>query len=225
MNAYSIVYSLSATILRRRIIGALQSTTTSEKANAAAGFINQNTVYAYPTVAQLTNYLVSLVVAPSKVTEGVESEVDQIENMISQYSNPWPKIDSDIQPGTTVLLTGSTGNLGSHILETLIRDPKILRIYAFNRPSSQSLLNRHVDRFEDTGFDKALLTSKKLTFVEGDPSEDNLGVSPTVYDEVCINACNWSKVEINERIPAPRVCRCHCALCLETQLHLIPFVV
>ena len=183
-NAYSDIYSLSATILRRRITGALQSTE-SEKAKAAVTFINQNTVYTYPTVDRLTNYLVGLVADPNW-TEDVNSHVDQIENMITQYSNPWPTVDGNAEPGMVVLLTGSTGNIGSHILEALLRESRILRIYAFNRPSSRrvSLLDRHRERFEDKGFDKSLLVSQKLVFLEGDASQDGLGVSSLVFNEV-----------------------------------------
>ena len=183
-NAYSDIYSLSATILRRQITGALQSTE-SEKAKAAVTFINQNTVYTYPTVDRLTNYLVGLVADPNW-TEDVNSHVDQIENMITQYSNPWPTVDWNSEPGMVVLLTGSTGSIGSHILEALLREPRILRIYAFNRPSSRqvSLLDRHRERFEDKGFDKSLLVSQKLVFLEGDASQDGLGVSSLVFNEV-----------------------------------------
>jgi hypothetical protein len=175
---------LSATILRRRITGALQSTE-SEIAKAAVSFINQNTVYTYPTVDRLTNYLVRLVSDPNW-TEDIKSHVDQIETMITQYSNPWPMINGNAEPGMVVLLTGSTGNIGSHILEALLRDPRILRIYGFNRPSPRqvSLLDRHRERFEDKGFDKALLASEKLVFLEGDASQDNLGVPSLVYNEV-----------------------------------------
>ena len=183
-NAYSGVYSLSATILRRRITGALQSTE-SEMTKAAVRFVNQNTVYTYPTVDRLTNYLVSLV-ADTNWTEDIKSHVDQIETMIAQYSNPWPTVNGNAEPGTVVLLTGSTGNIGSHILEALLRDPRILRIYAYNRPSPRqvSLLDRHRERFEDKGFDKALLFSEKLKFLEGDASRNNLGLSSLVFNEV-----------------------------------------
>ncbi|KAF8816011.1 putative aminoadipate reductase [Phlegmacium glaucopus] len=178
--------SLSATILRSRITRALQSTT-SKKAKAAVAHISQNIVYAYPSIDRLTDYLVNLVADPN-MTENVkcQSHVDQIETMIDQYSNPWRTIRGNAQPGTVVLLTGSTGNLGSHILEALLRDPRILRIYAFNRPSSRtvSLLHRHKERFDDKGFNKALLTSQKLTFIEGDTSHDNLGVPLSVYNEL-----------------------------------------
>ena len=106
--------------------------------------------------------------------------------MITQYSSPWPTISGNAEPGMVVLLTGSTGNIGSHILEALLRDPRILRIYAFNRPSTRqvSLLDRHRERFEDKDFDKALLASEKLVFLEGDASRDNLGVPSLVYNEV-----------------------------------------
>lgn len=183
-NTDSDAYSLSATILRRRITGALQSTE-SEKTKAAITFINQNTVYTYPTIDRLTNYLVGLVADPNW-TEDVKSHVDQIETMIAQYSNPWPTVDGNSEPGMVVLLTGSTGNIGSHILEALLREPRILRIYTFNRPSSRqvSLLDRHRDRFEDKGFDKALLSSEKLVFLEGDASQDCLGVPPLIFNEV-----------------------------------------
>ena len=165
-------------------MGALQSTT-SEKAQAAVAFINQNTVYAYPTVDRLTSYLLSLL-AYSNGTESVESHVDQMETMIAQYSNSLPTINVNAEPGTVVLLTGSTGNIGSHILEVLLRDPRILRIYAFNRPSSRqvSQLDRHMERFEDKGFDKGLLSSDKLVFIEGDASQDNLGIPSSVFNEV-----------------------------------------
>ena len=180
------VYSLSATILRRRITGALQSTD-SEKAKAAATFVNQNTVYTYPTVDRLTNYLVGLVADPiPNWTEDVKNHVDHIETMITQYSQPWPTVDGNSEPGMVVLLTGSTGNIGAHILEALLREPRILRIYTFNRPSSRqvSLLDRHRERFEDKGFDTLLLTSEKLVFLEGDASQDDLGVSSLIFNEV-----------------------------------------
>ena len=112
--------------------------------------------------------------------------MDQIETMITQYSNPWPTINGNAEPGSVVLLTGSTGNIGSHILEALLRDTRTLRIYAFNRPSSRqvSQLDRHIERFEDKGFDTGLLSTEKVVFVEGDASQDKLGVPSSIFNEV-----------------------------------------
>jgi hypothetical protein len=212
-SAHSNVYSLSATLLRRRITGALQATT-SEKAKAGIASIDQNTVYTYPTVDRLTDYLVRL--ATDTKIDNVKSHVDQIETMVSQYSKPWPTIHGIAEPGTTVLLTGSTGNLGSHILEALLRDPRILLIYAFNRSSSHQPLDRHISRFENNGLDKALLTSEKLTFLEGDASQDNLGVESSVFNQVCIIYFNVLRCKNpSDVISAPKLCRCRYPLRLE----------
>lgn len=71
----------------------------------------------------------------------------------------------------TVLLTGSTGNLGSHILKSLIEDRGISRIYALNRKDSRggvSVRARQEAGFEQRGIDSALAASEKVVYVEGD---------------------------------------------------------
>ena len=61
---------------------------------SAVTFINQNTGYTYPTVNRLANYLIGLVADPNW-TGDINSHVDQIEAMITQYSNPWPTVDGN----------------------------------------------------------------------------------------------------------------------------------
>jgi len=149
--------SLTATILRRRITGALQSLKISGGASAIKA-INQNTLYAYPNVDLLTGFLVDVVAHPNGTrVEG--SAVAAIEHMINKYSF-FPKpletnssaIPVDGRSGTAdrnivVLLTGSTGNLGSQILENLLLNPEISQVYTLNRASasSKSQLDRHLD--------------------------------------------------------------------------------
>ena len=189
--------SLTATILRRRITGALQSLKISEGASAIKA-INQNTLYAYPTVALPTGFLVDVVSHPSGTrVEG--NPVAAIEHMINKYSL-FPKpldtsssaITVDGRSGTAdrnivVLLTGSTGNLGSQILENLLLNPEISRVYTFNRASasSKSQLDRHLNRFRDKGLDLSTLESKKWAPLEGDLAKEDLGLSEAVYKEVC----------------------------------------
>ena len=191
-------FSLSATILRRRITGALQSLKISGGAPAVKS-VNQNTLYTYPTVDLLTGFLVDVVSHPNG-TRVEESPVAAIEEMINKYSffpkaldaNP-PAIPVDGRSGTTdrnivVLLTGSTGNLGSQILENLLLNSEISRVYTLNRTStsSKSQLDRHLDRFRDKGLDLSALQSKKWAPLEGDLAKEDLGLSEAVYKEVCL---------------------------------------
>ena len=180
--------SLSATVLRRRIFSALKSDNSTVH---VAESINQNTVYAHPTVHGLSTFLASSVKPPSgNGTDGIAANdpTIPIENMIKKYSQG---LDDEIH-GTEplpsahrVLLTGSTGNLGSQILESLLRDSNVEKIYALNRPSSQGALARHEQRFEDKGFDVELLRQDKLRLLEGDASDLKLGLADDVYQEVC----------------------------------------
>ncbi|KAF5318761.1 hypothetical protein D9619_011064 [Psilocybe cf. subviscida] len=175
--------SLSATVLRRRISSALKSDSSTV---SVAEHINQNTVYAHPTVHGLSTFIASSVKSPDG-NATVNDPTIPIENTIKKYSHG---LDDEIRgtkplPGAhTILLTGSTGNLGSHILESLLCNPNVERIYALNRPSSQSAVARHEARFVDKGFDVELLRQEKLRFLEGDASNLSLGLPDDVYEEV-----------------------------------------
>ncbi|KAJ7899903.1 putative aminoadipate reductase [Mycena leptocephala] len=178
--------SLNATFLRLRILGALRSAKDAAVQKAAAG-VTQNLIYSYPTVVQLSIFLASLI---SGRLDG--STVDlktAIEAMIAKYTTDRSPLVSDspkLAGHSVVLLTGSTGSLGSQILASLLKDDRVKRIYAFNRPSERALTSseRHRAVFEDRGLDTSLLSSPKLSFVEGQTYEKDLGVAVNLYNEI-----------------------------------------
>lgn len=181
---------MSATILRRRIVGALRSSKDA-KPLKAADLITQNTLYNYPTIEALTAFLAGVVADPEGYTDG-KSGKTSVEDMIKKYSaglgGPLPAVATSVHaPGAgVVLLTGSTGNLGSQVLALLLEDRAVARVYTLNRGSSGSLsiLERHRQRFEDKALDSSLLTSKKLVFIEADLTLPNFGLSEASFHEV-----------------------------------------
>lgn len=160
------------------------------RAQKATESISQDIVYKHPTIQLLAAHLAELI-APS----GNGSVVDPkaaIEEMIEKYS---VGLDGQLLGATSttrplaasvVLLTGSTGNLGSPLLASLLQDPRVQRVYAFNRAPSgvQSMFERHIGKFTDWGLDVTLLKSDKVFFVSGDTALPNLGIDSTLYDEV-----------------------------------------
>ncbi|KAF8899601.1 hypothetical protein CPB84DRAFT_1847624 [Gymnopilus junonius] len=182
--------SLSATILRRRIFGALQNLKSST-ATSALQTINQNIVYNYPNVNALSDYLLNLI-SSDAVADSPKSRTEAIEEMIAKYAFTQKEIvDAAPQasPKTSeivVLLTGSTGNLGSQVLEQLLRHPDVSKVYALNRPSfgAASISERHLDRFRDKGLDTALLSSSKLVSLESDVSREYLGLPEARYKDI-----------------------------------------
>jgi hypothetical protein len=197
--------SLSATFLRNHVIAGLRSAS-DPAATAAARGVGNGFVYTNPTVHGLARALLALVHPDAAGATG--SAADSVRAMIDQYTRDMPPMreGADLrQERATVLLTGSTGGLGAQLLAAFVADKRVEKVYALNRPSTKaSSLARHQETFRDRSarhspppssyaesgnvyrvLDEQLLTSSKLVFAEGDASQENLGLSKDLYDEVC----------------------------------------
>ncbi|KAF5371510.1 hypothetical protein D9615_009619 [Tricholomella constricta] len=183
--------SLSATFLRLRIVGALRLSGDADVQAAAHG-LSQNLVYSYPIIKDLAAYIASLHASPRDVQGATQSRgTAQIEQLIEKYTAGFENVPKKpFQPRTVpavVLLTGSTGNLGSQLLTALLGDDRVEKVYAFNRPAkgTSTILERHLERFRDRGLDPTVLESPKLVFISGDATEQNLGRDRGSYGQLC----------------------------------------
>ncbi|KAF9527250.1 putative aminoadipate reductase [Crepidotus variabilis] len=193
--------SLSATILRRRIVGGLQaqdasasSSTAAQKLHNAALQISHLTVYENPSIEKMTQFLFKLVAGNGENPS--TNRVDAIEKMIEKYSQGLPSTlpalngnrntkDELSSPGMVVLITGTTGNLGSQLLESLLNNSAVQRVYTLNRSSdTQDIKQRHTERFKDKELAFSLLDDSRVVFLEGDTSKDKLGQKDQVYAEL-----------------------------------------
>ncbi|KAJ7486758.1 putative aminoadipate reductase [Mycena latifolia] len=175
--------SLNATFLRLRIAGALKNSA-DEAAKAAAQKIPQNFVYAHPSIEELATAIMSLVSGKSPDSESGHKA--RIEAMIAKYSVGFNKAIAQQtmdrpSGGAVVLLTGSTGGIGSHILEMLLSLASVERVYAFNRKGRTPLSERQKEAFTDRALDVNFLTSEKLVLVEGDTTKSDLGLPTHVF--------------------------------------------
>lgn len=87
----------------------------------------------------------------------------------------------------TILLTGSTGSVGSHMLARLLKDDRAVKVYAFMRkqPAGDSVnMERQTAAFVSRGLDTELLKSSKLVLLGGDLTAPNLGLSEEVYNQL-----------------------------------------
>ena len=182
-------FSLSATFLRNRIIGALRSSSDANVQKAAFG-VTQELVFSFPTIKQLATHIAALVLHGNVANvPDIASAKDAINKMIDKYSVGLGAqlVVSKIQStaDVVVLLTGSTGSLGSYLLESLLSNADVRKIYAYNRSSRTSAsFDRQKDAFVDRGLDSALLCLEKLVFVEGDCALPKLGLQDGLFEEV-----------------------------------------
>ncbi|KIJ61725.1 hypothetical protein HYDPIDRAFT_158984 [Hydnomerulius pinastri MD-312] len=194
--------SLSSTFLKNRIFGSLGASS-NEDIREATSRINQNIIFLNPTIRLLARYLIKIVVHKDAST--APDAKAEIEDMIEKYSSGFgDKVSNGVlatngslNNGHTahtngsfdhshvVLLTGSTGGLGSYLLASLLNHKSVSVVYAFNRPSkSTTSEQRQRSAFEDRGLDTALLESEKLVFVEGDTAQQNLGLDNGLYAQI-----------------------------------------
>jgi hypothetical protein len=115
-------------------------------------------------------------------SSGTENK-GSVERMIAKYSEG---LEAATNPDgkTVILLTGSTGGLGSHILEILLRLSSVERVYAFNRRGKRPVSERQREAFLDRALDVTLLSTDKLVFLEGDTAKEDLGLPPHIFTAV-----------------------------------------
>lgn len=111
---------------------------------------------------------------------------------IERFTSDFPPPSThDTPPATkrTVVLTGTTGGLGSQLLAILLRSPDIQRVFAINRASKGSKLGeRQNEAFRSRQLNEELLQSSKMTLAEGDLAATDLGLPAELVEEVLLLA-------------------------------------
>ncbi|KAJ7475732.1 hypothetical protein FB451DRAFT_255063 [Mycena latifolia] len=173
--------SLQATYIRNTILNALgESSIDTAK-------VPMNFVYLRPNITSLGIYVSQ--VASNLAAVGTPKDIiDHMETFIAKYSEGFVEhktASSSASTSNVVLLTGSTGALGSYLLAKLLQDDLVSKVYAVNRQSSSSsLADRQKEAFVKRGLVVELLASSKLHLVEADISSLNAGLSSELYDEI-----------------------------------------
>lgn len=107
-------------------------------------------------------------------------------------------------PNRVVILTGSTGALGSHILHTLLANP-ITHIYCLNRATDS--LARQEQRNQSYGLETQL-DARRVTFLTANLSQENLGLQQETLHKLMSTAThiihNAWPVNFNLSLPAFR---------------------
>jgi nucleoside-diphosphate-sugar epimerase len=128
-------------------------------------------IYQNPTVAKLASAMRYPVTSIDRTTRMRET--------LSRYTR---------RP-TTVLLTGSTGSLGAHILERLAKDNKVDKILCLNRKqpklSRMDILDRQKSANSRFGVEIPDAAWDKIELLVADTQLPNLGLVETAFEEVC----------------------------------------
>ena len=144
-------------------------------------------IYANPTINQLSAAFFNLIHNVKDTSSDlVEKQAQIIRNFRAKYTADLPQRYRE-QPhqtssvGNTVILTGSTGSLGSYLLESLMRQENVKKIYCLNR--AKEGIKRQAEASQPRG----LMTSwptDRVHFLRVDLSQPNFGLDQDMYSNL-----------------------------------------
>lgn len=134
-------------------------------------------------LSQLTGPKPPLTFPQERVTQ-IEDFVAKYTAMVTPKSSPAVSSPKDDGTASVVLITGSTGILGSHILQNLINDDRVQSVFTLNRMAATPVNERQAISFRKFSLDPSTLFSTKLISLEGNISEPRLGLDDVTYDKV-----------------------------------------
>ena len=166
--------SLQVLAIVRQIKAVIQS-----EAPEHARDVNASLVYSNPTIRQLVIALRALSDPQSGSSENLHAR--KMEETLTKYGKDLPKPAYSIDFNhITVILTGSTGSLGSYLLDVLMSHPKISRIYAFNRAADGKSKQSHSSSSRKLSGDY----EQKVVFLQTALGDHHFGLDDDTYRQI-----------------------------------------
>jgi hypothetical protein len=170
LSVFKVLASLRAT---------LQSAGQMEDGTVTAGLI-----YANPSVEKLSGAL-SRLVQPDTGAYETTTTVQLMGELLEKYTSGLPNRPSSTTIGaarcTSVILTGSTGSLGSYLLDALLSMDNISRVFCLNRSADAQ---ERQSRANSARGLKSDLSSTRVKFIKADLSKPRFGLDSDSYSEL-----------------------------------------
>ena len=150
--------------------------------------LSAQTVYTNPTIQKLAKAIHESL-GPQDMSreesDGLgELRITKMATLVQKYTDNLPQVSprkNQLLEGSklNVVLTGSTGSLGTHLLLSLLDDLAIEKIYCLNR--SVNGRERQEESFTNLGLKRDL---SKVEFIKSDYGENQLGLSDAQYSRL-----------------------------------------
>ena len=143
-------------------------------------------VYNNPTPRRLSQYILYSIVRKQRDVgvpgDEEKHEIQVMKDLHRKYTQDLNKGSAErldnFDENQTILLTGSTGTLGSYLLDQLVRNPAIKKVICLNRALDGGI-TQQAKAMEDRGLAQDYAT--KAEFHHFNVSQPHLGVSDEIY--------------------------------------------
>ncbi|KAL9594502.1 MAG: hypothetical protein Q9219_006996 [cf. Caloplaca sp. 3 TL-2023] len=179
----------------------LKSSITAQNERAARG-VSAKLVYSNPTLSKLASAIQALLNPSADLEEDTEgARIKEMERLVEEFSAELPSSDvrkpRSIEGGHVVLLTGSTGSLGSYMLDVALTTPDVKKVICLNRRAHSQ------DQQSASHAARGLIHDwhHKVEFLQADLSKPRLGLDEDRYsslvEEVSLIIHNQYPVDFN----------------------------
>lgn len=171
--------------------------------------VSFSTIYSHPSISALAqaifsglekdeanNYQEMIATTLQKYTESIDAIAEKAKETLPRMIRP-------NATGHNVLLTGSTGALGSYLLHTLLASPEVSHTYCLNRSPDSLLVQKARNEAKSLPVD---FPPDRVTFLTSDLSSPHLGLEEKQYSSLQSNTTlvihsAW-KVDFNLTLPS-----------------------
>ncbi|KAL4804152.1 hypothetical protein BDV18DRAFT_162559 [Aspergillus unguis] len=175
------------------------TTPASSDASSDGGYQELHVVSSQDDLAKASPYAKSeLLAKPEKPLEAASrpaSREEVAEEYIARYTAGFmPPVSSPSTKGNTqerrdavVIITGATGNLGSHLVASFARNPRVCEVVCLNRRSNVPGVDRQKEALASRRLQLTKAESAKLRILDGNTSEPHLGLAADDYNYLKTN--------------------------------------
>lgn len=153
---------------------------------ASGQLLQLKTIYDHPSVDKLSQALWK---SRQPQSDSSPSISDDVRALLTKYT---PNLRSNPK-GASVVLTGSTGFLGSYLLDTLISDPQVSKVRCLNR--SHDALKKQIQSAKDKGLRHDW--GSKVHFVTAQLGLPDWGLGAADYKELLEDATHVIRMTLS----------------------------
>lgn len=158
-----------------------------QDAGMKVGNLGPSTIYTNPTITKLTSAVETFEQKIQATRQSAEkARVHDMEGILKKYSSNISDLNQERSqarkaPLETVILTGSTGALGSYLLEAFFKSELVSKIYCLNRSADSK------QRQEFSSTSRGLTSqwgSQRVNFLTSDYSRHDLGLDQETFLQI-----------------------------------------
>ncbi|KAI1380798.1 nonribosomal peptide synthetase [Hypoxylon crocopeplum] len=149
--------------------------------------VTTRAMYNNPSLRRLATYIYLLVrEGASSTLEGDDKDIVAMDTLWKKYTTDLPQAkegrQDPLDENQTIILTGSTGSLGSYLLDLLTRNPAVKKVVCLNRAEDGGKMQQ-ARAMADRGLSDTY-DSSKCTLLHADMAQPDFGLGRETYEQL-----------------------------------------